>query len=74
MLPFSALVLAIENAIEKKLNGEFIDPWVAHNRIKKMYSWSNVARRTEQVAYQNNDLKVDLHTPSIGGVAPGFTD
>ncbi len=42
-------MIALDDAIEKRLKGDFVDPWEAHNRIENMYTWQNVARRTEKV-------------------------
>ena len=46
---FLALVSALEEAISDQRNGKVIDPYEAHERIKNMYTWPNVARRTEIV-------------------------
>ncbi|XP_045162408.2 phosphatidylinositol N-acetylglucosaminyltransferase subunit A-like [Mercenaria mercenaria] len=44
-----ALVSALDEAISDQRNGRVIDPQEAHERIKNMYTWPNVARRTEIV-------------------------
>ncbi|XP_060603415.1 phosphatidylinositol N-acetylglucosaminyltransferase subunit A-like [Ruditapes philippinarum] len=44
-----ALVSALEDAISDQRNGKVIDPYEAHERIKNMYTWPNVARRTDVV-------------------------
>lgn len=43
------LVGALEEAIKSVDDGDIISPNIAHERIKKMYTWDNVARRTEKV-------------------------
>mmetsp|Transcript_14241 Transcript_14241/g.20038 ORF Transcript_14241/g.20038 Transcript_14241/m.20038 type:complete len:454 (+) Transcript_14241:392-1753(+) len=55
-----------------------VDPWEIHNRVKKMYSWSKVAKET--TAVYNKVLAEQQHNPktflqrmecysSIGGIA-----
>ncbi|KAL8571190.1 hypothetical protein ACOMHN_010651 [Nucella lapillus] len=44
-----ALAEALEKAIEDHQLGRAVPPWQAHNRVKHMYTWTNVAQRTEQV-------------------------
>ncbi|GAB1598450.1 phosphatidylinositol N-acetylglucosaminyltransferase subunit A-like isoform X1 [Argonauta hians] len=48
----SALVQGVDKAISLLEKGEVIDPFVKHHRIKEMYNWRCVARRTEKV-YNN---------------------
>ncbi|CAB4023847.1 phosphatidylinositol N-acetylglucosaminyltransferase subunit A-like, partial [Paramuricea clavata] len=43
------LVLALEQAIKAAGDGDVVSPTTAHERIKKMYTWDKVARRTEMV-------------------------
>ena len=45
----SDLVIAVEEAIAAAEQGDVISPNIAHERIKKMYTWDKVARRTEKV-------------------------
>ena len=45
----SDLVLALEQAIKAAGDGDVVSPTTAHERIKKMYTWDKVARRTEMV-------------------------
>ena len=47
---FSALVAALEDAIQAVREGEIVPPQAAHQRIANMYTWDNVARRTEKVS------------------------
>ena len=49
VLNFKGIIDAIEDAIEAEKLGRTISPDVAHERIKSMYTWDNVARRTEKV-------------------------
>ena len=45
-----ALVHSLEVTIEALKQGNILPPHVAHERIKRMYSWDNVAMRTEKVS------------------------
>jgi len=45
----SALVEALDSAVQDARDGRFVPPDVAHERIRTMYTWDNVARRTEKV-------------------------
>lgn len=49
----SALVAALESAVEAARNNTFVAPNVAHERIRTMYTWQNVARRTERVSLRS---------------------
>ncbi|KAK4047029.1 Phosphatidylinositol N-acetylglucosaminyltransferase GPI3 subunit [Microbotryomycetes sp. JL221] len=44
------LVRAVCRAIEHVRSGQH-DPWQAHTQLKEMYSWADVAERTEKVYY-----------------------
>lgn len=44
-----ALAGALEKAIEDHKHGKAVSPWEAHRRVKEMYTWTNVAERTEKV-------------------------
>lgn len=46
---FSALVMALDRAVTDARNNTLVLPEEAHDRIKTMYTWQNVARRTERV-------------------------
>lgn len=46
----SALVEALDSAVQDARDGRFVPPDVAHERIRTMYTWDNVARRTEKVS------------------------
>lgn len=43
------LVHALNRAIEDRKRGKFVPPFEAHERIKKIYTWRDVAKRTEIV-------------------------
>ena len=43
------LVRALEEAIQAHRHGDRVPHWEVHKRVKAMYTWHNVARRTEQV-------------------------
>ncbi|XP_046860104.1 phosphatidylinositol N-acetylglucosaminyltransferase subunit A-like [Xenia sp. Carnegie-2017] len=43
------VVQALEIAIKATIDGNVIPPTVAHERVKKMYTWGKVAARTEKV-------------------------
>ena len=45
----TAVLEALEKAIEKHRTGNFVPPAEVHERVKKLYTWQNVARRTEAV-------------------------
>ena len=47
---FSALVAALDSAVKDVRDNRFVPPDVAHERIRTMYTWENVARRTEKVS------------------------
>ena len=34
----------------------YLDPYVSHNRIAKMYTWQNVAKRTEMVITSEKNI------------------
>lgn len=43
------LVQTLNRAIEDRKRGKFVPPFEAHERIKKIYTWRDVAKRTEIV-------------------------
>lgn len=43
------LVHTLNRAIEDRRRGKFVPPFEAHERIKKIYTWRDVAKRTEIV-------------------------
>lgn len=43
------LVHTLNRAIEDRKRGKFVPPFEAHERIKKIYTWRDVAKRTEIV-------------------------
>ena len=45
----TAVMEALEKAIENHRTGHFVPPAEVHERVKKLYTWQNVARRTEAV-------------------------
>lgn len=49
-LPSLDLVVALGQAIKAAENGEVVSPTTAHERVKQMYTWDKVARRTEKVS------------------------
>ncbi|ELT92127.1 hypothetical protein CAPTEDRAFT_228243 [Capitella teleta] len=44
-----ALVAALNAAIDLRRQEKHVDPLVAHQRVAKLYTWQNVAMRTEKV-------------------------
>lgn len=48
-LDFAALVEELERAIRDKKHGRVVSPHEAHERIQDLYTWRNVAKRTEVV-------------------------
>lgn len=57
----SALVSVLNEAIAACLTRSQIDPWESHRTVKRMYKWSNVAKRTEAVS----NLCLQPSTPFI---------
>eukprot|EP00112_Aurelia_sp_Birch-Aquarium-sp1_P009046 Seg2014.3 transcript_id=Seg2014.3/GoldUCD/mRNA.D3Y31 product="N-acetylglucosaminyl-phosphatidylinositol biosynthetic protein" protein_id=Seg2014.3/GoldUCD/D3Y31 len=47
-----SLVGALDSAIEKAFHCKGVNRWKNHERVKRMYSWTDVAERTEKV-YEN---------------------
>jgi len=45
----SSLIAALESAIDKLRRNVFLTPQACHDRIKDMYTWQDIARRTEIV-------------------------
>lgn len=41
-----AMMKKLERAIEKQSGSDGVDPWIMHNRVQSMYSWSRVAKET----------------------------
>ncbi|XP_071943184.1 phosphatidylinositol N-acetylglucosaminyltransferase subunit A-like [Antedon mediterranea] len=48
----NSLVTSLEEAIQRKRRGQVLDPFAVHNRVKKFYTWPNVAMRTEKIYNQ----------------------
>ena len=44
-----SLIASLEEAIAAQRAGDTLDPHEAHNRVKQLYTWPNVAERTEKV-------------------------
>jgi len=51
----SSVTVALESAIERQRKGEFLSPETCHEMIKKMYTWQDIARRTE-IVYDEQTL------------------
>jgi len=49
LVAMTAVMEALEKAIENHRTGHFVPPAEVHERVKKLYTWQNVARRTEAV-------------------------
>lgn len=47
----AALEEALDKAVMCVRSGDVIDPSVAHDRVKSMYTWMNVCKRTEKVLF-----------------------
>jgi len=45
----TALIEALSSAILDCQHGTAIDPFEAHECVRKLYTWQNVAERTERV-------------------------
>ena len=52
----TALVEAIDKAIQIRKGGHQLDVWEAHCRVKEMYNWYNIAERTEEVVHVYTDV------------------
>lgn len=46
----SALLMALESAVQNARDNRVVPADEAHERIRTMYTWQNVARRTELVS------------------------
>ena len=46
---FIALIDALEDAIQAHRHGSRVPPHEMHKRVMGMYTWHNVAERTEKV-------------------------
>ncbi|PVD36661.1 hypothetical protein C0Q70_03647 [Pomacea canaliculata] len=44
-----ALAEALQHAIDDRIQGKAVPPWESHERVKHMYTWANIAARTEIV-------------------------
>ena len=51
----SALKSAIKKINERRIHPK-LSPWEMHKDVKEMYSWYNVAERTERIYYDIIDL------------------
>lgn len=40
---------ALQHAIDDRIQGKAVPPWESHERVKHMYTWANIAARTEIV-------------------------
>jgi len=55
----SDLIRAVLEAVDRSTAEDAADPWAQHERVRKMYSWANVAKRTDAVyrmVMQQGDL------------------
>ncbi|XP_028409015.1 N-acetylglucosaminyl-phosphatidylinositol biosynthetic protein-like isoform X2 [Dendronephthya gigantea] len=50
------LVVALEQAIKATKNGEVVSPTTAHERVKEMYTWDKVAKRTEKTSKHPSEV------------------
>ncbi|KRX97072.1 N-acetylglucosaminyl-phosphatidylinositol biosynthetic protein, partial [Trichinella pseudospiralis] len=72
ILEAANIVLVLGKVINQCRAGLQLEPWKVHRRIVGMYSWTNVAKRTERVymdAAPEQRLSVrhtDVHLPVIG--------
>ena len=65
----SALVAALHSAVQDARDNRFVPPDVAHERIRTMYTWENVARRTEKVSLTYRQIWLlslrSIHSPPV---------
>ncbi|BFZ17338.1 hypothetical protein BsWGS_20377 [Bradybaena similaris] len=58
-----ALAKELEKAIEDRIHGRNLDPYEMHKRIQALYSWRDVAQRTEKVYHMVMSAPVpDTHS------------
>lgn len=58
-----SLINGIEIAIQRHRDGKRLDPYISHEKVKNMYNWRHVAKRTEFV--YNNIVKNNKETSFI---------
>ena len=60
---FLGLTEEVEKAIEDRIGGRQPDPFVLHTKIRSLYSWRDVAERTERVYQTVQDIPLpDIST------------
>ncbi len=57
---FLALTESLEEAIEAAVSGNVYHPQDMHERVRKLYTWQDVARRTERV-YDSVHRDTEIH-------------
>ena len=72
---FTALLLGLETALANLRSGNVVPPFECHNRVASLYSWTDVARRTEIVYNKvadekNKSLGARLRSYVASGVLP----
>ncbi len=55
-----ALTESLEEAIEASVTGNVYSPHDVHERVRKLYTWQDVARRTERV-YDSVYRDTEIH-------------
>lgn len=70
-----SLLLGLETALANLRSGNVVSPWECHNRVASLYSWRDVARRTETVynrvsGEKNKSLGAQLRSYVASGVLP----
>ena len=63
-LSLLALVTEVDKAIHAHRRGDRVPAHQMHERVQEMYTWQNVAERTEKVRVQQQPLLDLKHTPS----------
>lgn len=49
ILLLAGLTQILDVAIQREITGRRIDPWAMHREMRNLYTWPDVARRTEIV-------------------------
>ena len=56
----SALTVAMEQAIKASQSQHVLPPHTVHTRVKELYTWQDVARRTE-IVYDRIQEDEEIH-------------
>ena len=73
----TALVAELESAIIEQRTNQHMSPYAIHSRVRELYKWQDVAKRTElvydRIAREREiDLAERLHRSETTGISPPF--